>query len=172
MARCGEGGDAWTGPDKSESASHFDFALVADSDVVDVAFDHRRDFAFFHACPDVVAGVLHANGGQFVSQAHALDFLGSLDHAHLSEKRRGVNGFFAGSTKGIVKTLPVHGGLADHAIAYLRILRQLNAYAAGTGLLFQYVHGHFDGADHWRRVFLCVTKRERKDVSVSPCVSR
>src|SRR5712671_752022 len=44
-ARRGERRNAWPGPHQSESARHFHFALVSNTDVVNVPFDHRRNFA-------------------------------------------------------------------------------------------------------------------------------
>ncbi len=119
MTSGGEGGDAGPGPDQSESARHFDFPFVADSNVVDMPFDHGRDFAFFHPRPDIVAGVHHSERGEFVGEAHAFDLLRSFDHAQLGEKRSRIDGFSAGSAESVVEALPIHSGLADHAVANL-----------------------------------------------------
>src|SRR5579859_61981 len=123
MARGGESGDSTAGPDQRKGTGHFDLALVANADRMNVALDHRGYFAFFHSRMDMIARVHHAESREFVGQTHALNFLRRLDHADFREKWRSVHNFAAAPSKRIVETLPVDCRLSDHAIANLRRLR-------------------------------------------------
>jgi hypothetical protein len=58
------------------------------------------------------------------------------------------------------------GGLADHAIAYLGILRQLNADAAGQFPFLQNVDSHLDGANHRRAGIFGMIEGKEADVLV------
>src|SRR6267378_4515452 len=146
----GKSRDARPGPHQSERASHFHFPFVANADGVDAPFDHGRNFALSHSSLDVVAGMLHAQRSEFICQAHTLDFLSSLEHTNLRQERHSIDRFLASITKRIVKSLPVNGRLAHHAIADLRSLRKLDAHPPRKFSFPQNLNGHFHCANHRR----------------------
>src|SRR5258705_5442404 len=164
----GERRNAWSRPHQSESACHFHFALVSNTDVVNVPFDHRRNFALSHSWLDVVAGMLHAQRSKFIGQAHALDLLSSLEHTNLSQKRSSIDRFLASTTKRIVKSLPVNGRLAHHAIADLRSLRKLDAHPPRKFSFPQNLNSHFHCADHLRPRIFRMIERKKPNVFI-PC---
>src|SRR5882757_8714965 len=60
----GERRNAWPRPHQSESASHLHFPFVANADLMNMSFNHRRNFALSHSWLDAVAGMLHAQRSQ------------------------------------------------------------------------------------------------------------
>src|ERR1700733_8192016 len=162
----GEGSDALTGPDQSESAGHSDLIFVADADGVDVALDHSGYFAFLHASADIFAGLLHANGSELIGEAHAVDFLGCFDGAQLGKEWRGVDDLFRDWRKGIEIALSVKSWFADHAIANLRALIELDTDAAGQLFLAQNFESEVEGARGGRARIGRVVEAEEADVFI------
>src|SRR5215469_7343830 len=130
MTCSGERGNARPGPNQSEGSRHLDFLFVANTYGMNMALDHGSHFTLFHARLDVVASVLHADCRELVGEPHALELLSRLDHAQFGKKRRSVCHFLASRAECIIKALPINGWLTHHAIADLRILRELDAHAA------------------------------------------
>src|SRR5712672_999493 len=162
----GERRNAWSRPHQSESACHFHFALVSNTDVVNVPFDHRRNFALSHSWLDLVPGMLHAQRSQFICQAHSLDFLSRLEHTNLRQEWRSIDRFLASTTKRIVKSLPVHGRLPYHAIADLRSLRKLDAHPPRKFSFPQNLKGHFHRADHRGPRIFRMIERKKPDIFI------
>src|SRR5258708_32550020 len=118
-------------PYQGERAGHFHSALVADADGMDVAFDHGCDFAFLHSRADVVARIFHSDSSKLIDEAHARDFLAGLDHANVRQQRRGIYDLFASATQRVKITLRIDGRLANHTVANLRALRELDSDTLG-----------------------------------------
>src|SRR5882757_11056815 len=87
----GERRNAWPRPHQSESASHLHFPSIANADLMNMSFDHGRNFALSHSWLDVVADMLHAQRSQFICQAHTLNFLSRLEHTNLRQERRSID---------------------------------------------------------------------------------
>src|SRR5712672_3406436 len=157
----GERRNAWPRPHQSESARHLHFPFVANADRMNMPFDHGRNFALSHSWLDVVASMLHAQPSKFICQAHALDFLPRLEHSNLRQERRSIDRFLASTTKRIVKTLPVHGPLANHAIADLRSLRKFDALAPRKFSFPHNLKGPFHRPVHrWPRIFRMIERKK------------
>src|SRR5882762_1868263 len=162
----GERRNAWPRPHQSERASHLHFPFVANADRVNMPFDHGRNFALSHSSLDVVAGMLHAQRSEFICQAQTLDFLSRLEHTNLSQKQRRIDRFLASITKRIVKSLPVNGRLAHHAIADLRSLRKLDAHSPRKFSLPQNLNSHFHCANHRRPRIFRMIERKKPDIFI------
>src|SRR6267378_2689992 len=108
----------------------------------------------------------YAQRSKFICQAHALDFLSSLEHTNLSQKQRRIDRFLASSTKSIVKSLPVNGRLPHHPIADLRSLRKLDAHPPRKFSFPQNLNGHFHRTDHRRPRIFRMIKRKEPDIFI------
>src|SRR5258708_22077102 len=84
----------------------------------------------------------------------------------MGQERRSIDRFLESATKRIVKSLPVNGRLAHHAIADLRSLRKLDAHSPRKFSLPQNLNSHFHCANHRRPRIFRMIERKKPDIFI------
>ena len=80
--------------------------------------------------------MLHGQSGEFVGQAHALDFLRGLDPTSLTEERGCVYNLAANFWEGIEEILRRRSWFANHAVGGLCAHVELDSHFVGEAALF------------------------------------